>query len=187
MKWRPNVLVYSCEARALAASLTIWSQPIFRMHTDKSCAIAALAASLALSACASTSSALTGSSTTAAATPAAAPAPAGLSVAERDLSPAEKKIIVDAVAPSLRDAGSARYKWAKFPTVPPSDQVSYCAAVDAKSPHAEYSGHQVYIVDTKVVGGQVTAAVLGLIVGGKDIKIVSGMCAEHGLDPNKVS
>jgi hypothetical protein len=173
----------------MVASLTVRNQPILRMQSDKSCAIATLAASLALSACASTSSALTGSSTTAAATPAAAvaPAPAGLSVAERDLTPAEKKIIVDAVAPSLREAGSARYKWAKFPTVPPSDQVSYCAAVDAKSPHAEYSGHQVYIVDTKVVGGQITAAVLGLIVGGKDIKIVSGMCAEHGLDPNKAS
>jgi hypothetical protein len=158
------------------------------MHTEKSCFIAALAASLALSACASTTSALSGSSTAAAVTPAAASPPAaGLSVAERDLTPAEKKIIVDAVAPSLRDAGSARYKWAKFPTVPPSDQVSYCAAVDAKSPHAEYSGHQVYIADTKVVGGQITAAVLGLIVGGKDIKIVSGMCAEHGLDPNKSS
>jgi hypothetical protein len=158
------------------------------MDTDKSCAIAALAASLALSACASTTSTLTGSSATAAATPAASSAaPAGLSVAERDLTPAEKKIIVDAVAPSLRDAGAARYKWAKFPSVPPSDQVSYCAAVDAKSPHAEYSGHQVYIVDTKVVGGQITAAVLGLIVGGKDIKIVTGMCAEHGLDPSKSS
>ena len=49
----------------------------------------------------------------------------------RDLTPQEKKIVVDAIAPSLREPGSAKYKWAKFPIVPPSDEVSYCGIVDA--------------------------------------------------------
>ena len=105
----------------------------------------------------------------------------------RDLTPQEKKIIVDAIVPSLKEPEAAKYKWTKFPMVPPSDEVSYCATVDAKSPYAAYSGHQSYIVDTKVTGGHITAAVLGLIAGGKDAAIVAGMCEKHGLDPNSAT
>ena len=124
------------------------------------------------------------------AAPATAPAAAAATTPAsqlRDLTPQEKKIIVDAVAPSLREPGSAKYKWAKFPIVPPSDEVSYCGIVDAKSPHAAYDGRQAYIVDTKVSGGHITAAVLGLITGGKDTAIVANMCATHGLDPNSAT
>jgi hypothetical protein len=154
----------------------------------KGCSVSvALVASLALAACATTPSA---EPPAASATPAAAsePVPAATPASQlRDLTPQEKKIIVDAIASSLREPGSAKYKWAKFPMVPPSDQVSYCATVDAKSPFAAYSGHQSYIVDTKVVGGHITAAVFGLIAGGKDARIVAGMCANHGLDPNSAT
>jgi hypothetical protein len=122
----------------------------------------------------------------------AATAPAAASAATpasqlRDLTPQEKKIIVDAVAPSLKEPGAAKYKWTKFPIVPPSDEVSYCGIVDAKSPYAAYSGRQAYIVDTKVSGGHITSAALGLITGGKDTAIVANMCATHGLDPNSAS
>lgn len=144
--------------------------------------IAALTASLALAACATAPPAA--DIPTVAAAP---PAPANLSVAERDLTPQEKKVIVDAIAPSLREPGSAKYRWTKFPTVPPSDAVSYCATVDAKSPHAAYNGRQAYIVETNVVGGHITSAVMGLIAGGKDAAIVAGMCAQHGLDPNSAT
>jgi hypothetical protein len=152
------------------------------MKIDITSMIALFAASLAVAACATTppgDQVAAGTGTATSATPAATPA-----AQLRELTPEEKKIIVDAVAPSLRDAGSAKYKWTKFPMVPPSDQVSYCATVDAKSPYAAYNGRQAYIVDTKVVGGHVTAASLGLITGGKDVAIVAGMCAKHGLDPN---
>jgi hypothetical protein len=150
--------------------------------TNLSRAIAALIATVALSACAA--------APTASGSPdnAVAPAAASLSVADRDLTPAEKKILVEAIAPSLRDAGAAKYRWTKFPTVPPSgDDVPYCATVDAKSPYAAYNGHQSYIVNTKLTGGYITGASMGLIAGGKDAAIVTGMCAKHGLDPNKAS
>ena len=147
--------------------------------------IAVVAAGLALAACTAT--------TPPADQPAASAAPATAAAAAtpasqlRDLTPQEKKIVVDAIAPSLREPGSAKYKWTKFPIVPPSDEVSYCGIVDAKSPHAAYDGRQAYIVDTKVSGGHITAAVLGLITGGKDTAIVANMCATHGLDPNSAS
>jgi hypothetical protein len=142
--------------------------------------IAAFAASLVLSACATTAP-------TTADSPAAAAASAPPAVQQRDLTPQEKKIIVDAVAPSLRDAGAAKYRWAKFPIVPESDDVAYCATVDAKSPYASYSGRQSYIVDAKVIGGHISSAVMDLIAGGKDAAIVTGMCAKHGLDPNSAT
>jgi hypothetical protein len=146
--------------------------------------IAVVAAGLALAACATKPAGdqiAAGTATpTAPATNATATPPSQL----RDLTPDEKKIIVEAVAPSLRDSGAAKYKWTRFPMVPPSNEVSYCATVDAKSPYAAYSGHQAYIVDTKVSGGHITSAALGLITGGKDVSIVANMCKEHGLDPN---
>jgi hypothetical protein len=154
------------------------------LRTKIGSATALLAASLALAACATT--------TPPADQPAASVAPETAPTATptsqlRDLTPQEKKIVVEAIAPSLREPGSAKYKWAKFPIVPPSDEVSYCGIVDAKSPHAAYDGRQAYIVDAKVSGGHITSAVLGLITGGKDTAIVANMCATHGLDPNSAS
>ena len=57
---------------------------------------------------------------------------------QRDLTPEEKKVIVDAVAPSLRNPASAAYHWAKFPALVIADSVNYCATVDAQSPYAAY-------------------------------------------------
>jgi hypothetical protein len=104
-------------------------------------------------------------------------------VALRDLTPQEKKAIVDSVAPSLRNPAAAKYKWAKFPVVVTESSVNYCATVDAQSPYPAYSGQQAYIVEANVVGGRVTGAVMGLIAGGKDFAIVTTMCAKYGLDP----
>ena len=155
------------------------------MRTKTGSAIAVLTASVALAACAASPPAdQPAASAAPATTPAAAATPASQL---RDLTPQEKKIIVDAVAPSLKEPGAAKYKWTKFPIVPPSDEVSYCATVDAKSPYAAYSGHQAYIVDAKVAGGHITSAALGLITGGKDTAIVANMCATHGLDPNSAT
>src|SRR6202035_1058417 len=157
------------------------------LRTNAGGAIAVLAASVALAACAASPPADQPAASAAPATTPAAAAAATPASQLRDLTPQEKKIIVDAVAPSLKEPGAAKYKWTKFPIVPPSDEVSYCATVDAKSPYAAYDGHQAYIVDTKVSGGHITSAALGLITGGKDIPIVANMCATHGLDPNSAS
>ena len=157
------------------------------MRTKTGSAIAALAASVVLAACAASPPADQPAANAAPATTPAAAAAATPAAQLRDLTPQEKKIIVDAIAPSLQEPGAAKYKWTKFPIVPPSDEVSYCATVDAKSPYAAYSGHQAYIIDAKVVGGHITSAALGLITGGKDTAIVANMCATHGLDPNSAS
>jgi len=141
--------------------------------------IFAMATALGLSACAGALP--TGIS------PAASAAPGSNNVAQRDLTPDEKKAIVDAVGPSLRDAASAKYHWAKFPAITLENSVNYCATVDAKSPYAPYDGHQAYIVEAQLSGGKVTSATIGLIAGGKDVVLVSKMCAKYGLDPSKAT
>jgi hypothetical protein len=135
---------------------------------------------LALSGCATGTAVQSGQATD------AAPVVAS-GVAQRDLTAQEKKAIVDAVAPSLRNAGAAKYRWAKFPAAVSGDSVNYCATVDAQSPYAAYSGRQAYIVEAHLSGGQVSSAVIGLIAGGKDVTIVNEMCAKYGLDPKNAS
>jgi len=153
------------------------------VHAAKVSAIAALAVALGLCGCATTSPQTVASTYTS-----SPPAPdAAASGPQRDLTPEEKKAIIDAVAPSLRDPKSAKYRWTKFPMVVTEDSVNYCALVNAKSPYAAYDGEQAYIVEAKIVGGHVVSAVMGLIAGGKDRTIVVTMCAKYGLDPNKSS
>jgi len=150
------------------------------LRTSLVCGIAAAAAGLALTGCSTGTAVQSGQATD------AAPVVAS-SVAQRDLTAQEKKAIVDAVAPSLRNAGAAKYRWAKFPTAVSGDSVNYCATVDAQSPYAAYSGRQAYIVEAHLSGGQVSSAVIGLIAGGKDVTIVNEMCAKYGLDPKNAS
>jgi hypothetical protein len=149
--------------------------------------MAALAASLALAAC-----------TTSPSSPPSTPtssqnllgtdsgAPASSNLGQRELTPAEKKIIVDAIAPSLREPGSAKYRWAKISNAP-EGSVNYCGMVTAKSPYPSYSGLQAYILEATVSGGKVSSAVIGLIAGGKDIQIVRKMCQKYDLDPNNAT
>ena len=101
---------------------------------------------------------------------------------QRELTLPEKKIISDAVALSIKDPGSAQYRW---PTIPASEegQVNYCGMVNAKSPYPAYSGWQAYIVEAQVTAGKVSSAVVGLIAGGKDVEIVRKMCKKYDLDP----
>jgi hypothetical protein len=103
-------------------------------------------------------------------------------VGQRELTPPEKKVITDAVALSIKDAGSAQYRW---PNIAASDEgrVNYCGMVNAKSPYPAYNGWQAYIVEAQVSGGKVSSAVVGLIAGGKDVEIVRKMCKKYSLDP----
>ncbi len=110
-------------------------------------------------------------------------APSDKNVGQRELTPAEKKIIVSALAPSLKDPGSAKFRWAKIRNAT-EGAVNYCGIVNAKSPYPAYSGQQAYILEATISGGKVSAAVVGLIAGGKDIEIVRSMCKKYDLDPN---
>ena len=139
--------------------------------------IAALAGGLALSACTTTGQNTLASSE-------ATPSSGG---ASRDLTPEEKTVIMDAVGPSLRNAGSAKYHWAKFPAVVTEGSVNYCATVDAQSPYAAYNGRQAYVVTAQMSGNRVSSAVIGLVAGGKDFALVTKMCAKYGLDPRNAS
>src|SRR5208282_2334210 len=88
--------------------------------------IVALAAGLALGACASslpTSSSPPPSSSRDMLGLDSVPVPS--SSARRELTPAEKKVIVNAIAPSIRDAATAQYRWPKIQDAP-DGPVNYC-------------------------------------------------------------
>ena len=114
-------------------------------------------------------------------------ASASVSGPMRDLSAAEKKAIVEAVAPSLRNPASAKFRWARIPSIVNDQSINYCATVNAQSPYPAYSGEQAYIVEAQMANNRVKSAVMGLIAGGKDKSIVATMCAKYGLDPFKSS
>jgi hypothetical protein len=141
--------------------------------------IAPLAVGLPLSGCTTAQTPLASSD--------APPPSAGVSIGQRDLTPEEKRVIMDAVAQSLRNPGSAKYHWAKFPAVVTEGSVNYCATVDAESPHAAYNGRQAYVVQAQISGNRVSSAVIGLVAGGKDFALVTNMCAKYGLDPRNAS
>ncbi len=147
--------------------------------------VAALAAGLTLTACTTSPSpsSSSGSPSTAEGLLGLSNAPAAASGAgQRELTAPEKKIISDAVALSIKDAGAAQYRW---PKIPASEEgaVNYCGMVNAKSAYPAYNGWQAYIVEATVSGGKVSSAVVGLIAGGKDVEIVRKMCKKYELDP----
>jgi hypothetical protein len=141
--------------------------------------IAPLAAGLALSGCTTGQTPLASSE--------ASPPSGGGSIGQRDLTPEEKKVIMDAVGPSLRNPGAAKYHWAQFPAVVTEGSVNYCATVDAQSPFAAYNGRQAYIVAAQMSGNRISSAVIGLVAGRKDFAIVTKMCAKYGFDPRNAS
>jgi len=141
--------------------------------------IVALAAGLALAAC--TTSPPPSPPPASSLGPDSAPPPSGLG--QRELTPAEKKIVANTIAPSLRDAAAAQYRWPKIQNAP-DGPVNYCGMVNAKSPYPAYNGRQAFIVSATVSGGKISSAVVGLIAGGKDVEIVRSMCKKYDLDPD---
>jgi len=103
----------------------------------------------------------------------------------RELTPEEKNVIMESLSESIRDPEKAKYLWAPFPEKAPANgQTNYCAAVNAKSPHAPYNGLQPYLVQVQVKNGQIVSSVVGAIAGGNDKRIVRNLCAKHGLNPD---
>ena len=103
----------------------------------------------------------------------------------RDLTSEEKKVIVDSLLDNIREPAKAKYLWAKFPAgVPSNGKAHYCAVVNAKSPHAGYSGLQAYMVQVQVANSQVVASTITTMAGGADMRIVRNLCAKRGLSPD---
>jgi hypothetical protein len=100
----------------------------------------------------------------------------------RELTLPEKKVISDAVGLSIKDPGTAQFRWPQI-SAAGDGAVNYCGMVNAKSPFPAYNGWQAYIVEANVSGGKVSSAVVGLIAGGKDVEIVRKMCKKYELDP----
>ena len=103
----------------------------------------------------------------------------------RELTADEKQVIADSLSENIREPAKAKYLWAQLPAnAPANGQAHYCAAVNAKSPHAAYSGRQPYLVQVQISNGRIVSSVVGSIAGGSDMRIVRNLCAKHGLNPD---
>lgn len=103
----------------------------------------------------------------------------------RELSAGEKRVLASILAESLKDPGSAQWKWAKFPKAVFNGETSYCAQVNAKNSYGGYNGFKVFLAVVTVEKGQIKR---GAIAGIQDTnptyaEIVPNMCREEGLDP----
>ena len=146
-------------------------------------AVLVFAAGLALGGCAgSTLSSSSSSSSTAESLLGLHANSAGSGQGLRELTLPEKKVISDAVGLSIKDPGTAQFRWPQI-SAAGDGAVNYCGMVNAKSPFPAYNGWQAYIVEANVSGGKVSSAVVGLIAGGKDVEIVRKMCKKYELDP----
>ena len=106
------------------------------------------------------------------------------SSAARGLTDDEKTVIRESLSESVLDQAKAKYLWSPFPaSAPANGQAHYCAAVNARSPHAAYSGLQPYLVQVQISNGKIVSSVIGAIAGGSDGRIVRNLCAKHGLNP----
>ena len=103
----------------------------------------------------------------------------------RDLTSEEKQVIADSLLDNIREPAKAKYLWAQFPAGGPSNGTAhYCAAINAKSPHAAYNGLQAYMVQVQIANGQVIASTITTMAGGADMRIVRNLCAKRGLNPD---
>jgi len=146
------------------------------------CPILFFAIGLALAGCAGSSLPSSSSSSSTAEGLLGLHANAGGGQGLRELTLPEKKIISDAVGLSIKDPGTAQFRWPQI-TATEEGSVNYCGMVNAKSPYPAYNGWQAYIVEATVTAGKVSSAVVGLIAGGKDVEIVRKMCKKYDLEP----
>jgi hypothetical protein len=103
----------------------------------------------------------------------------------RELTADEKQVIAESLSENIREPEKAKYLWAPLSAnAPLNGQARYCAAVNAKSPHAAYNGLQPYLVQVQISNGKIVSSVVGAIAGGSDRRIVRNLCAKHGLNPD---
>jgi hypothetical protein len=144
--------------------------------------LAALAAGLALAACATSPSTSSGGHATAQDLLGLNHMQDASGINTRELLPEEKAVISHAVGLSVSNPSTAQFRWPQIANTE-DGAINYCGMVNAKSPYPSYSGWQAYIVEGTIAGGKMTSAVVGLIAGGKDVDIVRKMCKKYGLDP----
>lgn len=103
----------------------------------------------------------------------------------RDLTGAEKVLLSQQMAESLKDPSSAQFKWTKVPKQLPDGTFTYCGMINAKNSYGGYNGMSVYIGAIVVQKGKITGGSIGAISDAdrRYSNIVPDMCRETGADP----
>jgi len=109
-------------------------------------------------------------------------------VLARELTPAEKEIVADAVRDRLRDPHSAMFKWGPIRGETKSydsseGSTTYCGYVNSRNAFGGFVGDTPYRVFLVFVDGVVTiAAMIGMGGSQTDTDITYELCNEDGYD-----
>jgi hypothetical protein len=105
------------------------------------------------------------------------------SVARRELSPVEKVALAAAFAESLKDPGSAQFKWVPVVLLErDGGTFDYCGLVNSRNSYGGYAGFQKFYA--QIGKNDKGAFTRGLIrtIASDDVNIVAtdGLCEKHG-------
>ena len=106
----------------------------------------------------------------------------------RELTPAEKEIVADAVRDRLRDPNSAMFKWGPIQSETQSfdsgeGSTTYCGYVNSRNAFGGFVGDTPYRVFLVVVDGVVAvAAMIGMGGSQSDTEVTYQLCNEDGYD-----
>ena len=106
-------------------------------------------------------------------------------VAARDLTASEKKIVSDAVTRDFKDPASAMFRWLPIGDIPPDGQ-SYCGMVNGKNSYGAYNGYEPFLVFLLVKDKMLVSAMLLTMGNPSDSaseQVTFETCQKNGQDP----
>jgi hypothetical protein len=112
--------------------------------------------------------------------------PEDAKTARRDMTPAEKKFLMEALSKDLKDPGSAQFKWSQIPEpASPGGTVHYCATVNAKNSYGGYVGQKPFIATVNFTNNKMTSASLNILATSEAFaeQLVLDECTKHNLFP----
>jgi hypothetical protein len=101
----------------------------------------------------------------------------------RELTTAEKKLLSNMLAVSLKDPGSAQFIWAKIPRVQDAEEIYYCAQVNAKNSYGAYIGYQPFMAVIGIAKAKVIGGAMAGVANSDDRWIIENMCKQKGANP----
>jgi hypothetical protein len=113
----------------------------------------------------------------------AGPALETLSAAERrELTPVEKASLTISLAQTLKDPGSAQFRWMPIIMLQREGITDYCGLVNGRNSYGGYTGFQKFYAQLfKNDKGQFTKGLIRLIASG-DVEVIAtdGQCEKYG-------
>jgi hypothetical protein len=104
------------------------------------------------------------------------------SAEKRELTPIEKASLTVTLAQTLKDPGSAQFKWLPIIVMEREGINDYCGLVNGRNSYGGYTGYQKFYAQlVKNEKGQLTRGLIRAIASGEvETIVVDGACEKYG-------